>query len=289
MLVNAAAKGNISIVKYLLDNDANPLIKNRFGETAFDAAAASAYPYICEILEQFEKAWWTGTRRNTNGAVADVVHITENRDYDLLSFHITVPVIIHENQRANSNFSLAGLVKPTFSTSALKKDEFAWSTYPDNEPTRKQLVQLPPIQQNINQSAWFWMSDWHIDRLHPLADKSVGWQYSKSFDAPDEHWSPSQPKSGVNWVRRRRWFRVMKKRMEIEGRIPTDTTIQDYLMRAESIFGALEEEDTADLDREWRIRIYNQGLRTLIDGIKCKILLLKRLMTIVCIHIESNS
>jgi hypothetical protein len=60
-------------------------------------------------------------------------------------------------------------------------------------------------------------------------------------------------------------------------------------MRAESIFGALEEEDTADLDREWRIRIYNQGLRTLIDGIKCKILLLKRLMTIVCIHIESNS
>ncbi|KAJ2961996.1 hypothetical protein NQZ79_g2755 [Umbelopsis isabellina] len=267
-LINAAAKGNVAIVKYLLENDANPLIKNKFGETAFDAAAASAYPYICEILEQFEKAWWTGTRRKTNGAVADVVDITENHDYNPLSFHITVPVIIHENQRAVSNFSLAGLVKPTFAPSALKKDELVWSTYPDNEPTRKQLVQLPPIQQNSNQSAWFWMSDWHIDKLHPLVDKSMGWQYSKSFDAPDELWSPNRPKSGVSWVRRRRWFRVMKKRIKIEGEIPTDTVLQDYLMRAESIFGALEEEDTADLDREWRIRIYNQGLRTLIDGIK---------------------
>lgn len=267
-LINAAAKGNIAIVKYLLENDANPLIKNTFGETAFDAAAASAYPYICEILEQFEKAWWTGTRRKTNGAVADVLHITENQDYDPLSFHITIPVIIHENQRAISNFTLAGLVKPTFSHSALKKDELLWSTYPDNEPTRKQLVQLPPIQQNTNQSAWFWMSDWHIDRLHPLVDKSMGWQYSKSFDALDEHWSPTRPKSGVSWVRRRRWFRVMKKQIKIEGEIPTDAVLQDYYMRAESIFGALEEENTADLDREWRIRIYNQGLRTLIDGIK---------------------
>lgn len=260
------------MVKFLLENDANPLIKNKFGETAYDAAAASAYPYICELLENAEKEWWSGTRRNTNGAIINVSHITRDTEYDPLSFHVTIPVVLHENQRALSSF--IGLAKPEFSASALLRQESPWTTYPDNEPTRKQLIQLPPLQHysgNANESAWFWMSDWHVDQWHPLADSTSGWQYSKSFDTPEEQWSPRQPSSGTNWVRRRRWFRVMKKQVDLEGAVPPDTVAIDYLARAESIFGTINNDDDPErFDTEWRIRIYSQGIRTLIDGVKGK-------------------
>lgn len=58
-LVNAASKGYISIVEYLLDEaHANPLLKNHIGEAAYDASAASREAYICEILEKAGKKWW---------------------------------------------------------------------------------------------------------------------------------------------------------------------------------------------------------------------------------------
>lgn len=270
--VNASAKGNVPMVTFLLENNANPLIKNKFEETAYDAAAASAYPYICELLEHAEIDWWSGRRRNTNGAIVDVSHITRNTEYDPLLFHVTIPIVLHENQRAMSTF--IGLTKPEFSSSTLLRQEEPWTTYPDNEPTRKQLVQLPPLEYSSDsntQSTWFWMSDWQIDYSHPLVDGATGWQYSKAFDTPDHEWSPRQPMSGTNWVRRRRWFRLMKKRVDIDGGMPTEAITVNYLARAESIFGAInDDDDPEEFDREWRMRIYSQGIRTLIDGIKGK-------------------
>lgn len=60
--VNAASKGYMSIVEYLLDEaHANPLIKNSFGEAAYDVSAASGEAgeaYICEMLERAGSRWW---------------------------------------------------------------------------------------------------------------------------------------------------------------------------------------------------------------------------------------
>lgn len=260
------------MVKFLLENDANPLLRNKFGETAYDAAAASAYPYVCELLEDAEKDWWTGRHRSTNGAIIDVGEITGNAEYEPLKFHVTIPIMLYENQRAVSSF--IGLTKPDFSASSLLKHELPWTSYPGNEPTHKQFVQLPPLSYNpggLNQSAWFWLSDWHVDQSHPLVDAITGWQYSKSFDTPDEQWLRQQPASGTHWVRRRRWFRVMKKRVDVEGAMQPETVENDYLMTAESIFGTTNNEnDAEDFSREWRIHIYNQAIRTLIDGVKGK-------------------
>jgi hypothetical protein len=260
------------MVKFLLENDANPLMRNKFGETAYDAAAASAYPYVCELLEDAEKDWWTGRHRSTNGAIIDVSEITGNAEYEPLKFHVTIPIMLYENQRAFSSF--IGLTKPDFSASALLRHESPWTSYPGNEPIHKQFVQLPPLSYNpggLNQSAWFWLSDWHVDQSHPLVDAINGWQYSKSFDTPDEQWLRHQPASGTNWVRRRRWFRVMKKRVDVEGAMQPETVENDYLMTAESIFGTTNNENDAEnFSREWRIHIYNQAIRTLIDGVKGK-------------------
>ncbi|PWN33927.1 uncharacterized protein FA14DRAFT_66560 [Meira miltonrushii] len=98
----------------------------------------------------------------------------------------------------------------------------------------------------------FWLSTWQNDLTSPQVDAESGWQYSQSFDTPDERWSASVPApltrlldgrglgasvqravssvvlastgaapvaeaEAVNagWVRRRRWVRVMRRRLDI--------------------------------------------------------------------------
>jgi hypothetical protein len=95
-------------------------------------------------------------------------------------------------------------------------------------------------------------SDWTLDVTHPGVDAEAGWQYAQDFSAPDEAWSAEPPPqlerllsgSGLmtglgasarsnsrasssssttsvsasrtpTWVRRRRWVRVMRRRLDI--------------------------------------------------------------------------
>lgn len=48
--VNAASKGHLPVVLYLLTKQsANPLVRNNWGETAYDASAAVFEIWICEV------------------------------------------------------------------------------------------------------------------------------------------------------------------------------------------------------------------------------------------------
>lgn len=91
-------------------------------------------------------------------------------------------------------------------------------------------------------------SDWTLDVTHPGVDAEEGWQYAQSFDDADDQWvaeqspqlqrllkgsgavaagisggsrsngsSSSRSRSGTaqSWVRRRRWVRVMRRRLDI--------------------------------------------------------------------------
>lgn len=89
-------------------------------------------------------------------------------------------------------------------------------------------------------------SDWTLDVTLPEVDAETGWQYAQSFDDPDDQWTPEPPAqlerllaggaavaalsasgssrssrsrpgsiSVHSWVRRRRWVRVMKRRLDI--------------------------------------------------------------------------
>jgi hypothetical protein len=90
-------------------------------------------------------------------------------------------------------------------------------------------------------------SDWTLDVTHPGVDAEDGWQYAQSFDAADDKWVAEQPaqlqrllkgngavtaglggtgssrngsslgprSSTQSWVRRRRWVRVMRRRLDI--------------------------------------------------------------------------
>ncbi len=71
-----------------------------------------------------------------------------------------------------------------------------------------------------------------MDVTHPKVDARDGWQYAHHFTDADERWTAEKPPSlqrvlkdgGVvassvrtvqNWVRRRRWVRIMRRRIDI--------------------------------------------------------------------------
>jgi hypothetical protein len=49
-VVNASSKGHLPVVLYLMTKQfANPLVRNNWGETAYDAASAVFEVWICEV------------------------------------------------------------------------------------------------------------------------------------------------------------------------------------------------------------------------------------------------
>ncbi|KAF1797638.1 hypothetical protein FB192DRAFT_1177816 [Mucor lusitanicus] len=187
--------------------------------------------------------------------------------YDLLEFHVTVIVILHENQRSTS---LLGLSRPQFSENYLTKTDTRgpWSLHPSGTPSAKDMVALPATSTNnhrSNLSNWFWLTDWQLDYSNPRVDPTSGWQYAKSFSDDDDAWTPVAPTSGYNWVRRRRWVRVMKRRMDLtkgshrgenvtianddddeEDDQNQEINQQDYLLQAENIIKSADDATKAD-------------------------------------------
>lgn len=122
-------------------------------------------------------------------------------------------------------------------------------------------------------------SDWTLDVTHPGVDAEEGWQYAHTFEAPDDAWTAEQPpqlqrlltgsgamtaglsgsgsrgtngssgsRSGApqSWVRRRRWVRVMRRRLDIP---PLPFMQPDgglYSLDAEGHLVPYVEESTAD-------------------------------------------
>lgn len=281
----------MSIVEYLLEEaHANPLIKNSFGEAAYDVSAASGEAgeaYICEMLEKAGSKWWH--MQHAEGI--DLSPYSHGTTYDLLEFHITVMVILHENQRSTS---ILGLSRPQFSANALTRHDVRgpWSLHPSGIPSSKEQVKLPPGNNERGTSNWFWLTDWQIDYSDPRVDPTSGWQYAKSFEDSDDAWTPVAPTAGSGWVRRRRWVRVMKRRMDLaKGNhrgnddpvdSPTEPQTTDYVYQAEDLVQNVVE-DEADNSRnsdptarELRkltreLRRYEEAVQTLLAGIKSKL------------------
>jgi len=94
-LMNAASKGHLPSVHLLLKRGADPLIRNRWGETAYDLAAGVFEVRCCEVLGSYERFAWSARQnkaeREGKGQIVE--------DYSLLSLHSTIPVVLYENQR----------------------------------------------------------------------------------------------------------------------------------------------------------------------------------------------
>lgn len=212
-------------------------------------------------------------------------HSSDDQIYDPLVLHNTVLVTVHENQRAAGSFALS-FMAPKFSATALSQQDFCgpWSL-PSGRPSTKDDVHLPLISSTGSSNAranmqrgWFWMTEWVIDKTDPTVDHE-GWQYGKSLTEANHPWTATAPTSGTNWVRRRRWIRVMKKRIDLIG--STEEGIEssevgllsiaqemagNYMKRA-SLALRPEEEFT---DTAQELSRYRQAIQILLRGIKGK-------------------
>lgn len=83
--MNAASKGYIDIVNLLFTHHANPLLKNRFGETAYDVAAATGEAYLCQLIEHHQSRFDSFTTP--------------------LDMHVTIPVLLLEEQQISTSSS----------------------------------------------------------------------------------------------------------------------------------------------------------------------------------------
>ncbi|GAN09199.1 FYVE-domain-containing protein [Mucor ambiguus] len=128
-LMNAASKGHVDIVVRLLQGShANPMLKNKFGEAAYDVAAAAGEAYLCQVLEKYEMQY---------GLI--------NTPLDV---HVTIPVLLLEVVADNSSYiNLFG------------KPITKWYHH-DRVIQSKSKVALP-------NTSWFWLSDWTIDYTFP--------------------------------------------------------------------------------------------------------------------------
>ncbi|KAG6903373.1 hypothetical protein C0995_013126 [Termitomyces sp. Mi166 len=256
-LMNAASKGHLPVVLYLLwKQGADPLVRNKWGETAYDAAAAVFEVWICEMLQQAEAEKWRGT----------------TVPYNPLAVHTTVPLIVYENQRLDTRLKTLAVSggRPKFSASGLGRHgrrplfELKLPTADIETGVREVAAWRSDVQLPLRVTPWalpkpesqdrthdgaershFWLSDWTLDVTHPGVDAEEGWQYGHFFSDPDDQWTADQPPQlerillGSNlvgtgfgdssgrrsstgnsrppqtWVRRRRWVRIMRRRLDI--------------------------------------------------------------------------
>jgi hypothetical protein len=292
-LMNASSKGHLPVVRYVTyllsplvpssfsvfcpcsprrylttKHACDPLIRNAHGETAYDVAVASLEINIADVLARYEALFWS----SYHGGDAQ---------YNPLALHLSVPVVLHENQRLDLRLkaiakSMTGAGKPKFTSKVLSRNDRrtpfglppSWdglNSSEDEIPVFRSDVALPTVDEPFQlviptpapptptgrtgrttedvrrprsdtgstttpaaDRSHFWLSDWFVDLTPPSVDATDGWQYAQSFDDPPERWTPHMPAElarlieqgggsagpGVKWVRRRRWCRVMRRRLD---------------------------------------------------------------------------
>ncbi|TPX58554.1 hypothetical protein SpCBS45565_g07976 [Spizellomyces sp. 'palustris'] len=266
-LMSASAKGFLDLVELLLNNKADPLVKNNFGDTAYDLAAQSEEAYICEVLQMSEQDILERLSRNQG---------QRGPKHPLMAQHNTVVEVIHENQRS-------GFLSRQFSVANLSKNDIRgpWSS-PAGRPCTLEDVHLPLVrnpQSGQLVRGWFWLTDWRVDTKHPRVDPVEGWQYAKAFEEPDAQWTAAPIGSTLamtGWVRRRRWIRVRKRRVDdtpgsrgeqdADGIDGTD----DYVARAQALVQNIPQ-DAHEGDMPMvkdELRLYEEAIAMLLTGIK---------------------
>ncbi|GAA5973096.1 hypothetical protein JCM3765_007617, partial [Sporobolomyces pararoseus] len=133
-LMNAASKGHLPTVHLLLKRGADPLIRNEWGETAFDLAAGVFEVRCCEVLNSYEKINW---RAKIEKAKREGKRSVE--DYSLLGLHSTVPVVLYENQRLVT----ASLAKIPTLSKLLDSGNQKWTSKALSRNDRRAAFTLP--------------------------------------------------------------------------------------------------------------------------------------------------
>ncbi|KAJ9077123.1 hypothetical protein DSO57_1019704 [Entomophthora muscae] len=198
-LMDATARMFPNVVKYLLSQPyfpCDPTLYNSLGETAYAIAVCCEHVFLCDLLENAEKLFLSN-KPNTRTEVQQVARL----------------ISVYENERYVSPGKIKGLWTSTlnFSPANLSSEYPHFSLRGTNASIQLSAVPLP----TEGDSPWSWQTDWKLCTNIPKVDLATGWQYAKSFEAHDHYWTADVPANPVNCVRRRRWFRVARKTIQL--------------------------------------------------------------------------
>uniref|UniRef100_A0A0W0FCF6 RING-type domain-containing protein n=1 Tax=Moniliophthora roreri TaxID=221103 RepID=A0A0W0FCF6_MONRR len=233
-LMNAASKGHLPVVLYLL-------------------TAGVFEVWICEILQKAEAERWNGSNVSYNPlsvhtTVPLILYENQRLDTRIKTLAVSggrpkfsASGLGKQGRRApfevrllnSTNGSNGNLVPAWRSDVQLPLRESPW-TLPTPGSTHLEGCER----------SHFWLSDWTLDVTYPNVDVEEGWQYAHRFSDSEDQWSaemppqlqriisggvslspslsgPSSPRRSslsnqpTTWVRRRRWVRVMRRRLDI--------------------------------------------------------------------------
>jgi hypothetical protein len=137
------------------------MVRNDWGETAYDAAAAVFEIWICEVTTQTNtiKPRYSLSCQVLQRAEAEKWRMT-TVPYNPLAVHTTVPLVLYENQRLDARLKTLAMNggKPKFSTSGLgrpgRRAPFELRLPRPDEETGKKMI-----------------STWRSDVQLPVLDK----------------------------------------------------------------------------------------------------------------------
>lgn len=146
---------------YLLSKQsADPLVRNNWGETAYDAAAAVFEVWVCEVRYRTLREMHELTIPSSKVLQKAEAEkwLNSSVKYNPLAVHTAVPLIIHEHQRLDSRFKTLAVSggRPKFSASGLgrkgRRSPFELRMPPNDSgnaidvPAWRTDVQLPFIE-----------------------------------------------------------------------------------------------------------------------------------------------
>jgi hypothetical protein len=126
---------------------------------------------------------------------------------------------------------------------------------------------------------WFWATDWRIDTSYPRVDHE-GWQYARNFDEHEDMWLSTPPSNTGNYVRRRKWVRVLKQKTENETS-EMNSSLQsinlpvhldgDYVTRAEAVLSKdyRKGKSVNGISLADELARYREAINVLQAGIRC--------------------
>ncbi|KAF9302456.1 hypothetical protein BGZ74_005330 [Mortierella antarctica] len=293
----AAARGHSEVVRILVDQaGAGVDIQDREGETALlKASYSGSLPTVCFLLKrganvhQRDKDGWTALHNASSRGYIDIAQVLLEKgeaDINARSKMGHTPLI---NAASKGDVAMALYFLNHANAKPFLKNNFSEAAYDvaaaNSEAYLCDILQSSEKQwwkggssRSNTQRGWFWLTEWVVDKTDPNVD-SDGWQYGKSLTEPNQVWTANAPTSGGNWVRRRKWIRVMKKRVDMDKAasfedpliddlnldVPEPMSEQgDYIKRAGLALRA--DDGFADVHQE--LSRYRQAIQILLRGIK---------------------
>ncbi|KAF9933150.1 hypothetical protein BGZ67_004388 [Mortierella alpina] len=272
----AASRGQEDVVRILVDAaGAGVDVPDREGETALlKASYVGCLPVVSFLLKrganvhQRDKDGWTALHNASSKGYIGITQVLLEKgeaDINARSKMGHTPLM---NAASKGDISMVLYFLNHAKADPLLRNKFSEMAY-DVAAANSEAYLCDILQTSEKQ----WWKEWVIDKTDPNVD-SEGWQYAKSLTEANQQWSAIAPTSGSNWVRRRKWIRVMKKRMDLVtpstefSEELEETMVQElagnYMKRA--ILALRLDDGFSDSVQE--LARYRQAIQILLKGIK---------------------